>query len=123
WRADRRIVRAYDVATLIWVLVFAARFVVQRWLYDNDETNALGIVRLAMGLPLTVVATAVTVWAARKARRLLAQPGAPPAARTPPAGRPTRPPAARPREPLPTQPASPDSPPRERPTLPQSPLM
>jgi hypothetical protein len=72
WRADRRIVRGYDVATLIWVLVFVARFVVQRWLYDNDETTALGIARLAMGLPLTVVATAVTVWAARRAGRLLA---------------------------------------------------
>jgi len=98
WRADRRIVRAYDVATLTWVLVFAARFVVQRWLYDNNETTTLGIVRLAMGLPLTVVATAVTVWAARKASRLLAEP--------------TEPPPIEPStEPLLTQPPSPDSPP------------
>lgn len=73
WRADRRIMRAYDAATLIWVLVFVARFVVQRWLYDNDETNALGIARLAMGLPLTALAAAVTVWAARRAGRLLAE--------------------------------------------------
>jgi len=73
WRADRRIVRAYDVATLTWAVVFVARFVVQRWLYDNDETTALGIARLAMGLPLTAVATAVTVWAARRAGRLLTE--------------------------------------------------
>lgn len=73
WRADRRIVRAYDVATLTWALVFVARFVVQRWLYDNDETTALGIARLAMGLPLTAVAAAVTVWAARRAGRLLTE--------------------------------------------------
>lgn len=110
WRADRRIVRAYDVATLIWVLVFAARFVVQRWLYDNDETTALGIVRLAMGLPLTILATAVTVWAARKAGRLLADETV---AVAPP--RPAEPPT----EPLPTQPPL-DLPPPERPSLPKS---
>lgn len=73
WRSDRRIVRGYDVATLTWAVVFVARFVVQRWLYDNDETNALGIARLAMGLPLTAVAAAVTVWAARRANRMLAE--------------------------------------------------
>jgi hypothetical protein len=73
WRGNRRIVRAYDVATATWAVVFVARFVVQRWLYDNDETNALGVARLAMGLPLTAVAAAVTVWAARRAGRLLAE--------------------------------------------------
>jgi hypothetical protein len=71
WRSDPRIVRGYDLATLTWVVVFVARFVVQRWLYDNDETNALGIARLAMGLPLTAVALVVTVWAARRAGRML----------------------------------------------------
>jgi Protein of unknown function (DUF3159) len=105
WRADRRIVRAYDLATLIWVLVFVARFVVQRWLYDNDETNALGIARLAMGLPLTVVAAAVTVWAARRAGRLLAESTAEPS----------------PTEPLPTEPPpSLGPPPPGSPSLPES---
>jgi len=67
WRADKRVLRAYDVATLCWVVVFTARFVVQRWLYDNDQTDALGIARLAMGLPLTALALLVTIWAARRA--------------------------------------------------------
>jgi Protein of unknown function (DUF3159) len=109
WRADRRIVRAYDVATLIWVLVFVARFAVQRWLYDNDETNALGIARLAMGLPLTVVASAVTVWAARKAGRLLAD--------EPLADEPAQPQPIEPATgPSPTQPS--DLPPRGHPGSP-----
>jgi hypothetical protein len=73
WRTDRRIVRGYDIATATWAVVFVARFIVQRWLYDNDETNALGIARLAMGLPLTAIAAAVTVWAARRANRMLAE--------------------------------------------------
>ncbi|MBO0840531.1 MAG: DUF3159 domain-containing protein, partial [Sciscionella sp.] len=33
WRADKLSRRYYDVATLVWVLVFGARFVVQHWLY------------------------------------------------------------------------------------------
>jgi hypothetical protein len=120
WRADRRIVRAYDVATLIWALVFVARFVVQRWLYDNDETNALGIARLAMGLPLTVAATAVTVWAARKAGRLLAETTPEPIADPRPVDSSPvdLPPVEPPTEPLPTQ-SPPDLPPRGRPSLPK----
>jgi uncharacterized transporter YbjL len=55
------------VATLTWVLVFAARFVVQRWLYDEDQTGWLAFARLAMGYPLTAVALVVTVWAVRAA--------------------------------------------------------
>lgn len=67
WRADRRVLRGYDIATLAWLVVFVARFAVQRWLYDTDQTGALGIARLAMGLPLTAVALLVTIWAARRA--------------------------------------------------------
>lgn len=69
WRADRAVLRAYDVATLCWTVVFVARFVVQRWLYDTDQTAALGVARLAMGLPLTAAALLVTIWAARRAAR------------------------------------------------------
>ncbi|MCT2583976.1 DUF3159 domain-containing protein [Actinophytocola gossypii] len=67
WRGDRRAVRVYSIATLTWMSVFAARFVVQRWLYDEDQTGWLGFARLAMGYPLTAVALLVTVWAVRAA--------------------------------------------------------
>jgi hypothetical protein len=67
WRADRKAMLAYQLATLTWVLVFAARFVVQRWLYDQDQTGWLAFARLAMGYPLTIVALAVTVWAVTRA--------------------------------------------------------
>jgi Protein of unknown function (DUF3159) len=67
WRADRKAVRAYSVATLTWVAVFAARFIVQRWLYDEDHTGWLAFARLAMGYPLTALALLVTVWAVRAA--------------------------------------------------------
>ncbi len=53
WRGVRRAVLVFDIATITWVLVFAARFVVQHHLYDADETGWLGVARIAMGWPLT----------------------------------------------------------------------
>jgi hypothetical protein len=58
---------AYQMATLTWVTVFAARFVVQRWLYNEDQTGWLAFARLAMGYPLTAIALVVTVWAVTRA--------------------------------------------------------
>ena len=66
WRKDQASRFAYDVATITWVLVFGARFVVQRWLYDTDQTGWLAFARIAMGWPLTAVAALVTVWAVRR---------------------------------------------------------
>jgi hypothetical protein len=67
WRSDPKSRRYYDVATVVWVLVFGARFVVQQWLYASNEVGWLGVARLAMGWPLTAIAALVTVWAVRKA--------------------------------------------------------
>ncbi|SEH83752.1 Protein of unknown function [Mycolicibacterium rutilum] len=71
WRAVRKAVRAFDIATLVWVLVFASRFVVQHHLYDADQTGWLGVARIAMGWPLTAVAALVTYLAIRTAQRAL----------------------------------------------------
>ncbi|MGH3991764.1 MAG: DUF3159 domain-containing protein [Pseudonocardiaceae bacterium] len=68
WRYDRRARFGYDVATLVWAVFFLARFGVQRWLYEAQETTLLGVARLLMGLPLTAVAALVTIWAIRRAR-------------------------------------------------------
>ena len=71
WRGVRRAVLVFDIATITWVLVFAARFVVQRHLYDADETGLLGVARIAMGWPLTAVAALATYLAIRSAQRAL----------------------------------------------------
>jgi hypothetical protein len=68
WRFDRRARFGYQVATMVWAVFFLARFGVQRWLYEAQETTLLGVARLAMGLPLTAVAALVTIWAIRRAR-------------------------------------------------------
>lgn len=67
WRSDKVSRRYYDVATVVWVLVFGARFVVQHWLYAEHAVGWLGAARIAMGWPLTGIAALVTIWAVRKA--------------------------------------------------------
>jgi hypothetical protein len=71
WRSSRRALYAFDIATLTWVLVFASRFLVQRHLYDADQTGWLGVARIAMGWPLTAVAALVTYLAIRVAQRAI----------------------------------------------------
>jgi Protein of unknown function (DUF3159) len=71
WRNVRRAVYAFDVATLTWALVFGARFVVQRVLYDTDHTGWLAVSRIAMGWPLAALAALVTFFAIRTAQRAI----------------------------------------------------
>ena len=61
WRTNRGLVRKYDLATGVWVLVFALRFVVQNQLYDSDKVGWLATARLLMGYPLFIAAIVVTV--------------------------------------------------------------
>ena len=73
WRADRAVLRAHDLATGLAALVFGARFVIQQWLYVVESTGGLGIARVAMGTPLTIVGALVVIWAFRRSSaRLLA---------------------------------------------------
>jgi hypothetical protein len=67
----RRAVYAFDIATLTWVVVFAARFVVQRVLYDTNHEGWLVVARIAMGWPLAAVAALVTFLAIKAAQRAL----------------------------------------------------
>ncbi|MBO0849294.1 MAG: DUF3159 domain-containing protein [Pseudonocardia sp.] len=74
WRSDRDLLRAYSLATLLWAVVFGAKFVVQHWLYDADQTGWLAFARIAMGYPLTGLALLGTFWAVQRARRRGSQP-------------------------------------------------
>lgn len=73
WRYQRRALTGYDLATLSWTVVFAAKFVVQQWLYVVDATGWLAFARIVMGYPLTGLALLVTVWAIRRAARIAEQ--------------------------------------------------
>lgn len=67
WRKDKRALHSYDIATIAAALIFFARFIVQRWLYDQDQTGWLAFARIAMGYPLTALALLITVWAVARA--------------------------------------------------------
>jgi hypothetical protein len=69
WRADKTVLRAFDVATLTFAVVFASRFLVQEWLYDAGSTGWLAFARIAMGYPLLALALLVVYWAVRHANR------------------------------------------------------
>lgn len=68
WHTDRKALHAFDIATLTFVAVFTARYVVQDWLYDAGSTGWLAVARIAMGYPLLALALLVTWWAVRRAR-------------------------------------------------------
>ncbi|MDQ2740369.1 MAG: DUF3159 domain-containing protein [Actinomycetota bacterium] len=61
WRSDRKLVRRYDYATAVWVLVFALRFGVQNQLYEAGRVGWLATARLLMGYPLYLLAIVATV--------------------------------------------------------------
>ena len=72
WRQSREAVRAYDIATLAWAVLFSARFAVQYWLYNSDQTGWLAAARIAMGWPLTGLVLLLTVWVVRRGDRAAA---------------------------------------------------
>lgn len=69
WRTDTVALHAFDVATLAFVALFSARFVVQQWLYDGGFTGWLASARIAMGYPLLGAVSVVVYWAVRRANR------------------------------------------------------
>ncbi|MEU6699607.1 DUF3159 domain-containing protein [Pseudonocardia sp. NPDC046786] len=75
WRADRPTLRAHDIATLAAALVLGSRFAIQQWLYVTEATTGLGVARVVMGTPLTIVAALVVVWAFRRSTKRLVPSG------------------------------------------------
>jgi hypothetical protein len=69
WRRDARLRRRFALATWIMAALFALKLAVQLPLYWADEVAALGVVKLAMGIPLFVV-TAWGIWLMVRGERL-----------------------------------------------------
>lgn len=69
WRGQRSILRAYDIATALWALLFAARYLTQSELYDDGATGWLAFTRIAMGWPLTALVVLATILLVRRAQR------------------------------------------------------
>ncbi|MBP6087323.1 MAG: DUF3159 domain-containing protein [Rhodoluna sp.] len=52
WRTDKKLLRRADLATMLFVALFSLRLLVQLPLYFAGQIEALGIARVAMGVPL-----------------------------------------------------------------------
>lgn len=52
WRKNKSQMRRFQAATFIWIGLFSGRLIVQLPLYFAQATEALGIARIAMGVPL-----------------------------------------------------------------------
>jgi hypothetical protein len=61
WRGDRRLRRKFSVATAIMAALFAVKLAVQLPLYYAHQVTALGVAKLAMGIPLFVL-VAWAIW-------------------------------------------------------------
>ncbi|WP_254781636.1 DUF3159 domain-containing protein [Modestobacter sp. DSM 44400] len=69
WRQDRRMLRAYAWLTVLWGGVFLLRAGVQWVLYLQDDVELLGTSSLVLGLPVTAVELAVTLWVVARLHR------------------------------------------------------
>jgi Protein of unknown function (DUF3159) len=69
WREDPRLLRAYSWLTVLWGATFALRALVQYVLYREDDVALLGTMSIVLGLPVTAVALAVTLWVVSRLHR------------------------------------------------------
>jgi hypothetical protein len=69
WRQDRRVFWAYAWLTLMWGGTFLLRVAVQALLYRDNQVALLGTTSLVLGLPVTAVEVAVTLWVVARLHR------------------------------------------------------
>ena len=66
WRRDPALLRAYTVASWVWVGQYVVRVGVFGVLYAANAVVALGIARVALSWPLVAVCVAVSAWVLRR---------------------------------------------------------
>lgn len=74
WREDRRLMRAYSWLTVMWGATFLVRVAVSGLLYQKNNVPLLGTTSLILGLPVTAVAVAVTLWVIGRLHRHRSEP-------------------------------------------------
>jgi len=69
WRQDRRVFRAYAWLTMMWAATFLLKVGVAALLYQHNNVALLGTTSLVLGLPVTAVELAVTLWVVARLHR------------------------------------------------------
>lgn len=60
WKKHRPLLRAAQLTSILWLIIFVSRLVVQVPLYIANNVEALGVARLVMGVPLFAVGVVFT---------------------------------------------------------------
>lgn len=55
WYWHPQVLPAYNEVTIAWAVAFLVRLVLEYWLFREDVVNALGVTRLLLGWPFTVI--------------------------------------------------------------------
>lgn len=55
WYWHPKVLPAYNEVTIIWAVAFSARLALEYWFFQQEAVNALGISRVVLGWPYTVV--------------------------------------------------------------------
>ncbi|WP_335986852.1 DUF3159 domain-containing protein [Glycomyces sp. MUSA5-2] len=76
WRQNKPLVDVLSRITILWGIVFLVKNAVRVWLYWIDAENALGLVTLFGGWPVTIALTAFTIWAVRRHMKAVEAAGA-----------------------------------------------
>jgi len=79
WRENRPLVDVLSRITILWGIVFLLKNALRTWLYVQDADNALGLVTLVGGWPVTIALTAFTIWAVRRRMKAVEAAGPGPA--------------------------------------------
>lgn len=66
WRRDPDLLRAYSIASWVWVCQYVVRVAVFGVLYAANAVVALGIARIALSWPLVAACVAVSAWVVRR---------------------------------------------------------
>lgn len=69
WRQVPRVRRMANWLTVMWLALFLLRLAVQLPLYLSEQVGALGVARIAMGVPLFAVIIVVTWFGIRRVRQ------------------------------------------------------
>jgi hypothetical protein len=66
WRRDPDLLRAYSIASWVWVCQYTVRVAVFGVLYAANAVVALGIARIALSWPLVAACLGVSAWVVRR---------------------------------------------------------
>jgi hypothetical protein len=71
WRQNAPLVDILSKLTIVWGVVFIVKNAFRWWLWTIGAENALGLVTLVGGWPVTIALTALTIWAVRRRMRAI----------------------------------------------------